>query len=97
MTGELGIRRESTRSGRRYVTPLPEGEARLDVRRLSDALVSADHAFTPPAARGRGVASALVERLVADARAEGFKIRAVCPYVTAWFERHPDAADVRAD
>lgn len=91
------IRHETTEEGGRYVAALPEGEARLDYRRLRDDLVSADHTFTPPAARGRGIASALVERLVADARAQGFKIRPACPYVAAWIARHPEDIDVRAD
>jgi predicted GNAT family acetyltransferase len=94
--GDLDIRREPTADGGRYVAPLPEGEAELVFRRLGPALVSADHTFTPPAARGRGVAAALVERLVADARAEGFRIQAKCPYVAAWLDGHPEAADVRA-
>jgi len=46
--------------------------------------------------RGRGIAGALVERLVADARREGFKVVPQCPYVVAQFDRHPDWADVRA-
>ena len=46
--------------------------------------------------RGQGVASALVERLIADARREGFKVVPKCPFVVAQFERHPEWADVRA-
>jgi predicted GNAT family acetyltransferase len=89
------IRREATATGGRYVLVLPEGEATLVYSLVSEGLVSADSTFTPPAARGHGTAAALVERLVADARTEGFRIRPKCPYVAAWFKRHPEAADVR--
>ena len=45
---------------------------------------------------GRGVAAKLVEALIADARAEGFRIVPACSYVAAAFARHPEWADLRA-
>ena len=48
----------------------------------------------PDAMRGTGAGLRLVERLVADARAEGVKIVALCPFVKAQARRHPDWADV---
>lgn len=56
-----------------------------------------DHTFTPPAARGKGIAFKLVEAVVADARESGFTIVPQCPYVAAQFRKHPEWADVRAD
>ena len=56
----------------------------------------ADHTLVPPALEGRGIAARLVERMIADARAERFKIRPQCSYVVAAFKRHPDWADVQA-
>lgn len=56
----------------------------------------ADHTFVPPAMRGRGVAQQLVEALVADARAQGFKIVPQCSYVDAQFRRHPEWSDLLA-
>ena len=46
--------------------------------------------------RGQGIASALVEQLIADARREGFKIVPHCPFVAAQFDRHPEWSDLRA-
>lgn len=83
--------------GGEYFIRMPEGEATLVYRWLSEDVVSADRTFTPPPARGKGAAAALVARLVTDARKEGFKIRPHCPYVALWFDRNPDAEDVRAD
>ena len=56
----------------------------------------ADHTLVPPPIGGRGVAMRLVEALVADARAQGFKIVPLCSYVDAAFRRHPEWADLRA-
>jgi predicted GNAT family acetyltransferase len=56
----------------------------------------ANHTFVPPEARGRGIAQALVEALIADAREQGFTIEPTCSYVDALFRRRPDWADVRA-
>lgn len=71
-------------------------EAELTFALLDDSRVLADHTLTPVALRGRGIAGALVERMVADARREGFRIVPLCPYVVAQFDRHPDWTDVRA-
>ncbi len=57
---------------------------------------AAEHTLVPPEIGGRGVAARLVEHMVADAREHGFRIRPVCSYVVAAFDRHPDWADVRA-
>ena len=68
---------------------------RLTYVRTGDVL-AADHTIVPPAIGGRGIAAELVRALVADARANGWKIRPVCSYVVAMFQRHPEWADLRA-
>lgn len=61
-----------------------------------DGIRIADHTLVPPEIGGRGVAALLVEALVADARAQGFKIEPLCSYVEVAFRRHPEWADLRA-
>ena len=56
----------------------------------------AEHTFTPPEARGQGIALRLVEAMIADARDQGFTIVPQCPYVEAQFRKHAEWADVRA-
>ncbi len=85
------VRRETTATGGRYVMEAGGAEAELTFRRAGD-IVTADHTFVPVAARGAGAGHALVERLVADARAEGFRIRPACSYVAAAARRHPEWA-----
>jgi uncharacterized protein len=80
----------------RYIARIDglDGEAELVFTWRGDQLVSADHSFSPESLRGSGAALALVERLVADARARGFRIIPLCPYVRAKYAEHPDWADV---
>ena len=56
----------------------------------------AEHTLVPPEIGGRGVAAQLVAALIADARADGFRIDPQCSYVAALFKRHPEWADLHA-
>ena len=88
------ILREGGESRGRYVLRRDGAEAELTYSVASPTLIIADHTGVPEAMRGTGAGRALVERLVADARAEGVKIVPLCPYVNAMRRRHPDWADV---
>jgi len=89
---------EETRSGAqgRYVIAAADGDSELTYRIEGDRMII-DHTYTPPAARGRGVAGRLVERAVADARARGWRIVPACPYVRSKIDRTPAMQDVLAD
>ncbi|AJE46687.1 GNAT family N-acetyltransferase [Celeribacter indicus] len=80
----------------RYVARIEgiDGEGELTVSKVSDVLIIADHTFVPETMRGTGAASALVNRLVGDARAKGQRIVPLCPFVRAQAQRHPEWADV---
>jgi predicted GNAT family acetyltransferase len=80
----------------RYLARVDGAEAELTFQRRPGGVLVADHTGTPQALEGRGVASALVRRLVADARALGLKIVPACSFVEAQFRRHPEWADLRA-
>ena len=84
-----------------------QGERRYEAR-MDDELVGwveygrvegrivALHTEVPPEFGGRGIASALVRRVLADARAAGAKVTPRCPFFQAHFERHPEDADLLA-
>ena len=78
----------------RYTLTRDGAEAELTWSILSPTHIIADHTGVPDALRGTGAGLELVERLVADARAEGVKITALCPFVRAQARKHPDWADV---
>lgn len=54
------------------------------------------HVEAPVELRGKGTAGRLMAGIAELARAQGYKIVPRCPYAAAWFQRHPDAADVKA-
>jgi len=63
----------------------PEGPVRV-----------AEHTLVPREMEGRGIAGKLVDALIADARAQGFRVEPQCSYVAAQFRRHPDWAPLHA-
>jgi predicted GNAT family acetyltransferase len=88
------------------IVDAPEGsryEARLgsdlagwvDYRRVGHRFI-AIHTEVPPAFEGRGIASAMLRRVIADARGNEWRISPMCPLFAAHFERHPEDRDVLA-
>ena len=70
-------------------TGLPEQSVGTGVRVVT-------HTIVPSEIGGRGIAALLVERIVADAREEGFRIEPQCSYVAKKFDEHPEWADLLA-
>jgi hypothetical protein len=93
---EFQIEREVHGHKGRYVIRRNGEEAELTYSVTSPVLVIADHTGVPDSFRGSGAGLALVSRLVADARAEGFKIMPLCPFVNSQRKRHPEWADAFA-
>jgi len=94
---DLTITRHDHATGGEYRAHVPGSDA---VGRLtwvdSKGVKVADHTLVPPEIGNRGVAARLVERMVADAQSEGFKIQPLCSYVVVAFKRHPEWAAVHA-
>ena len=93
---EEEIKREVGKTKGRYVLSTDKGEAELTYSISSPSLIIADHTGVPESMRSTGAGLRLVERLVADARAEGVKIMPLCPCVNAQRRRHPEWADAFA-
>ena len=81
---------------RRYEAHL-DGELAgwVEYGRVEGRLVAL-HTEVPPEFGGRGIASALVRRVLDDARAAGVKVTPRCPFFATHFERHPEDADILA-
>ncbi len=93
---EISVTDQTTHGAYRVEVDGAEQPAELTWQARGNARI-ADHTFTPPAARGKGIAFDLVEFMVQDARDKGFTIVPQCPYVAAQFRKHPEWADVRAE
>ena len=81
---------------RRYEARIHEELAGwVDYGRVRDRFVAL-HTEVLPAFGGRGIASALVRRVLDDVRAAGGTVTPRCPFFVAPFERHPEDADLMA-
>ena len=78
----------------RYVARVPgiAAEGEITFTRRRPGVVSADHTGVPEALGGRGIARALLDFMLEDARATGFRIVPLCPFVRAQYARHPEWA-----
>jgi predicted GNAT family acetyltransferase len=92
----IRIDRQDYRTRGTYVATIPgiHGIARLNYKRERDDLVIAERTELSDTFEGRDVGVALIERMVQDAREEGFKIYALCSYVEDERRSHPEWADV---
>jgi predicted GNAT family acetyltransferase len=67
----------------------------VDYGRVRTRLVAL-HTEVLPEFGGRGIASALVRRVLDDARSAGLTITPRCPFFVSHFQRHPEDADLVA-
>lgn len=85
------IRDHAERS--RYELPL-DGELAVVTYNLSPTNLMITETLVPERLEGRGLASRLAKHVIADARARGLLILPVCPFFSAYLQKHPDQADV---
>ena len=72
-----------------------EGGTAFATYRLTPDLVIITHTETPPALRGRGIASELVRGALELIRADGLKVVAGCSFVADYLKQHPEFSDLR--
>jgi predicted GNAT family acetyltransferase len=85
----LDIHFEQEGARGKYWVEMPDGsESRLTFLRVGDGHIIADHTFVPVPYREQDIAERMVERLIADARANGDKITPTCWFVADEFTRH---------
>ncbi len=71
-----------------------EGAMAFANYRLTPSTVVITHTETPPAMRGRGIASKLVQGALQLIRADGLKVVAGCDFVVDYLHKHPEFADL---
>jgi uncharacterized protein len=85
------VRDNKTRN--RFELDAEGGLAFANYRSTPEAVIIT-HTETPPALRGRGIASELVEGALALIRADGHKVIAGCGFVVDYLRKHPEYADM---
>ncbi len=78
-------------NGRGYFL-LKEGDEQMgemEVRILGEDL-TVFHTEVSPKAEGKGYAKKLLDEMVAYCRNHHLKVKALCPFVRAQFDRHPE-------
>jgi predicted GNAT family acetyltransferase len=93
---DIEITHEAQGSKGRYVARFEDTDATAEMTysRISPTRIIVDHTGVPDSLGGRGVGTALARHVVAEARAKGFTIVPLCPFLKAQAERHPDWSDV---
>lgn len=62
--------------------------------RLSAGVITFVHTEVPEALSGQGIGSKLAKGALEQARAEGLKVVAQCPFIAAYIGKHPEFADL---
>ncbi|WP_185816924.1 GNAT family N-acetyltransferase [Hymenobacter metallilatus] len=60
----------------------------------SPGIIDFTHTYVEEALRGQGVGEQLAEAGLAYARQQQLRVRASCPFVQAYLQRHPQHADL---
>ena len=83
------------RAAQRFEAAVGGGRCVADYRLVGDVMHIV-HTEVPGAlqGQGQGLAAALVQGVLAQARALGWRVRPVCGYVRAYMRRHPDTQDL---
>jgi predicted GNAT family acetyltransferase len=73
-----------------------EGHIAASYYKLADGVITFMHTEVPPELGGKGVGSKLIKGALDQARAEGLKVVALCPFVKAYIDKHAEYADLVA-
>ena len=73
-----------------------DGQTGVAQYELNGAQMTITHIIVPPAIEGQGVGSALAQFIVQTARDEALLIVPQCPFMAAYFRRHPEYNDLLA-
>ncbi|AUH32096.1 GNAT family N-acetyltransferase [Paracoccus tegillarcae] len=89
---DITITKEDGDRRGRYVARIEgiDAEGEITFTHRGPDIISADHTGVPDDMGGKGVAKALLAFMLEDARASGFRIIPICPFVGAQYARHPE-------
>ncbi len=73
-----------------------EGGTAIAAYELAPGTMAITHVVVPAQAEGQGVGGRLAAHAIEAARTRGLKVIPACPFVAAYFKRHPELADLLA-
>lgn len=73
-----------------------DGHIAFSEYKRAPGLITITHTEVPKELGGRGIGTALAHGLMELIRAEGVKVKPLCPFVKAYIEKHPEYADLVA-
>lgn len=68
--------------------------AEIDFPRQSSDVIAITHTLVDPSLRGQGIANEMMALLIDKAQKEHLKIKPICSFAGAYFEKHPDLASL---
>ena len=71
-----------------------DGHTAVAYYTLAPDIITFTHTEVPPELGGQGIGSALVRGALAKARAQGLKVVAKCPFVSAYLGKHAEFGDL---
>ncbi len=63
---------------------------------LDGGVMHMTHTIVPQEMEGKGIGSRLVRGALDEARRRGLRVNPICPFVSAYIERHPEYRDLLA-
>lgn len=78
---------------RRYELPML-GDVAVVTYNLNPPNLMITETLVPERLEGQGLASRLARHVIADAKARGLLILPVCPYFSAYLQKHPEEAEI---
>jgi predicted GNAT family acetyltransferase len=72
-----------------------DGHTAFSTYRRAEGVLTIMHTEVPSALNGRGIGSRLARGILDIARAQGLKVKPLCPFVAGYMDKHPEYADLR--
>ncbi|MFA6667258.1 MAG: GNAT family N-acetyltransferase [Bacilli bacterium] len=64
------------------------------VYKLDNNILSIISTFVNPLYQGKGMAKLLIDKVVSFSKEKNYKIKPICSYSVAYFEKHPEFKDL---
>ncbi len=73
-----------------------DGHTAFAAYRIDGDVITFTHTIVPPEIGGRGIAGKLIGAALASVEERGLKVVPQCPFVAAYFQKHPELAGLLA-